>query len=89
VLPDGHGLVQHAATRAVIDLASGVRWERLTPRSDDRTDFLEVIYTPDGHSTDERRALRHGVLEPDRPGGPGRLGGRAPRAGPRLSAPGC
>jgi transcriptional regulator with XRE-family HTH domain len=62
-LPDGHGLVQHAASRASIDLASGVRWERLTPRSDDRTDFLEVIYKPDGHSTDERRALRHDGYE--------------------------
>jgi transcriptional regulator with XRE-family HTH domain len=63
VLPDGHGLVQHAASRAAINLASGVRWERLTPRSDDRTDFLEVIYQPDGHSTDERRALRHDGYE--------------------------
>jgi transcriptional regulator with XRE-family HTH domain len=62
-LPDGHGLVQRAASRAVIDLASGVRWERLTPSSDDRTDFLEVVYTPDGHSTDERRALRHDGYE--------------------------
>jgi transcriptional regulator with XRE-family HTH domain len=62
-LPAGHGLVQHAASRTVIDLASGVRWERLTPRSDDRTDFLEVIYQPDGHSTDERRALRHDGYE--------------------------
>jgi uncharacterized cupin superfamily protein len=47
----------------VIDLASGVRWERLTPSSDDRTDFLEVVYKPDGHSTDERRALRHDGYE--------------------------
>ena len=62
-LPAGHGLVQRAASRAVIDLASGVRWERLTPSSDDRTDFLEVIYSPDGHSTDERRALRHDGYE--------------------------
>src|SRR5205807_2399728 len=42
-----------------IDLASGVRWERLTPGGDHRTDFLEVVYQPGGHSTDERRALRH------------------------------
>src|SRR5487761_1687849 len=35
-LPAGHGLVQHAASRAVIDLASGVRWERLTPSTDER-----------------------------------------------------
>ena len=62
-LPDGHGIVQHAASRAVIDLASGVRWERLTSQRDDRADFLEVIYLPDGHSTDERRALRHDGYE--------------------------
>jgi transcriptional regulator with XRE-family HTH domain len=62
-LPDGHGIVQRAASRSVIDLASGVRWERLTPSSDDRTDFLEVVYQPDGHSTDERRPLRHDGYE--------------------------
>ncbi|HUD76520.1 MAG TPA: cupin domain-containing protein, partial [Streptosporangiaceae bacterium] len=41
------------------DLASGVRWERLTPGPDDRVDFLEVIFEPSGHSTDARRPLRH------------------------------
>jgi mannose-6-phosphate isomerase-like protein (cupin superfamily) len=45
--------------RRTIDLASGVRWERLTPGADDRVDFLEVIYEPSGHSTDARRPLRH------------------------------
>jgi transcriptional regulator with XRE-family HTH domain len=55
----GHGLVQRAGRRATIDLASGVRWERLTPGADDRVDFLEVIYEPSGHSTDARRPLRH------------------------------
>jgi transcriptional regulator with XRE-family HTH domain len=59
VLPDGHGIVQRAGTRRTIDLASGVRWERLTPVADDRADFLEVIYEPSGHSTDSRRPLRH------------------------------
>jgi len=53
------GIVQRAGCRKIIDLASGVRWERLTPGSDERTDFLEVIYSPGGHSTDERRPLRH------------------------------
>ena len=53
------GVVQRAATRRVIDMASGVRWERLTPSSDPRADFLEVIYSPGGHSTDQRRAIRH------------------------------
>ena len=52
-------IVQRADTRKIIDLASGVRWERLTPQSEVMTDFLEVIYSPGGHSTDERRPLRH------------------------------
>jgi len=54
---EGHGVVQRAGRRRTIDLASGVRWERLTPGADDRVDFLEVI--PSGHSTDARRPLRH------------------------------
>ena len=58
-LPSGHGIVQRAGTRRTIDLASGVRWERLTPGPDERVDFLEVIYEPSGHSTDARRPLRH------------------------------
>jgi transcriptional regulator with XRE-family HTH domain len=52
-------LVQRGGDRKIIDLASGVRWERLTPQSEAMTDFLEVIYSPGGHSTDERRPLRH------------------------------
>jgi transcriptional regulator with XRE-family HTH domain len=58
-LPAGHGMVQRAGARRTIDLASGVRWERLTPGPDERVDFLEVIYEPSGHSTDARRPLRH------------------------------
>ena len=53
------GIVQRAGCRNIIDLASGVRWERLTPGADAMTDFLEVVYSPGGHSTDERRPLRH------------------------------
>jgi transcriptional regulator with XRE-family HTH domain len=52
-------IVQRGGGRKIIDLASGVRWERLTPQSDGRADFLEVVYSPGGHSTDERRPLRH------------------------------
>jgi transcriptional regulator with XRE-family HTH domain/mannose-6-phosphate isomerase-like protein (cupin superfamily) len=55
----GPGIVQRGGGRSIIDLASGVRWERLTPGADAMTDFLEVIYSPGGHSTDERRPLRH------------------------------
>jgi transcriptional regulator with XRE-family HTH domain len=52
-------IVQWGGDRRIIDLASGVRWERLTPQPEAMTDFLEVIYSPGGHSTDERRPLRH------------------------------
>jgi transcriptional regulator with XRE-family HTH domain len=55
----GPGIVQRGGCRSIIDLASGVRWERLTPGADATADFLEVIYSPGGHSTDERRPLRH------------------------------
>ena len=55
----GPGIVQRGDGRSIIDLASGVRWERLTPGADAMADFLEVIYSPGGHSTDERRPLRH------------------------------
>jgi DNA-binding XRE family transcriptional regulator/mannose-6-phosphate isomerase-like protein (cupin superfamily) len=61
--PDGHGVVQRAGRRRTIDLADGIRWERLTPGADDRVDFLEVVYEPRGHSTDARRALRHDGYE--------------------------
>jgi transcriptional regulator with XRE-family HTH domain len=57
--PDVPGIVQRGGGRKIIDLASGVRWERLTAGADPMTDFLEVIYSPGGHSTDERRPLRH------------------------------
>jgi DNA-binding XRE family transcriptional regulator/mannose-6-phosphate isomerase-like protein (cupin superfamily) len=53
------GIVQRGDCRSIIDLASGVRWERLTPGADATADFLEVVYSPGGHSTDERRPLRH------------------------------
>ncbi len=57
--PGAPGIVQRGNCRSIIDLASGVRWERLTPGTDAMTDFLEVVYSPGGHSTDERRPLRH------------------------------
>ena len=57
--PAAAGVVQRSGCRQLIDLASGVRWERLTPGTDENTDFLEVVYAPGGHSTDERRPLRH------------------------------
>lgn len=59
----GHGVIQRRSTRRVIDLASGVRWERLTPQTDSRVDFLEVIYEPGGRSLDSGRSIRHDGYE--------------------------
>lgn len=55
----GHGIIQRRLDRRTIDLASGVRWERLTPGPDERVDFLEVIYEPRGDSTGSARPVRH------------------------------
>jgi DNA-binding XRE family transcriptional regulator/mannose-6-phosphate isomerase-like protein (cupin superfamily) len=61
--PAGHGIVQRAGARRTIDLASGVRWERLTPGADERVDFLEVVYEPRGEPASPGRALRHDGYE--------------------------
>jgi transcriptional regulator with XRE-family HTH domain len=56
---DGAGIVQRAGDRNVIELSTGVRWERLTPLHDSRVDFIEVVYEPGGQSTESGRAVRH------------------------------
>ncbi|WP_329025032.1 helix-turn-helix domain-containing protein [Streptomyces sp. NBC_00690] len=57
--PAAETIVQRKGRRRTIDLASGVRWERLTPLQDARVDFLEVVYAPYGRSTDTRCPIRH------------------------------
>ncbi|MEU5400088.1 XRE family transcriptional regulator [Streptomyces sp. NPDC005963] len=57
--PPAETIVQRRGRRRTIDLASGVRWERLTPQQDARVDFLEVVYAPYGRSTDTRCPIRH------------------------------
>lgn len=61
--PDGEGIVQRASDREVIPLASGIRWERLTPRPDPNVDFLDVVYEPGGRSSESDQAVRHGGRE--------------------------
>lgn len=56
---DGAGIVQRAADRSIIELSTGVRWERLTPTHDSRVDFIEVVYEPGGQSFESGRAVRH------------------------------
>ena len=49
--------------RAVINLASGVTWERLTPSSDATLEFLHVVYDAGSESCPEDSLVRHGGRE--------------------------
>jgi transcriptional regulator with XRE-family HTH domain len=57
------GLVELPATRRVINLASGVRWERLTPHSDRDVEFLYVTYPVGAESCPEDALMTHGGRE--------------------------
>lgn len=46
-----------------IQLASGVRWERLTPQSPQDVDFLYVVYDVGGASSAEDSLMRHSGTE--------------------------
>jgi len=60
---DGHGLAATPGTRSVINLASGVRWERLTPHSDPDVEFLYVVYPVGAESCPEDALVTHGGRE--------------------------
>ena len=49
--------------RRVINLASGVHWERLTAASDPLVEFLYVVYEPGSESCSEDSLMRHGGKE--------------------------
>jgi transcriptional regulator with XRE-family HTH domain len=57
------GLVTFPDSRRVIDLASGVRWERLTPHTDPEIEFLYVVYPVGGESCPADALLTHGGRE--------------------------
>ena len=57
------GLAEHRETRRVINLASGVRWERLTPHSDGDVEFLYVEYPVGAESCPEDALMTHGGRE--------------------------
>jgi transcriptional regulator with XRE-family HTH domain len=50
-------------TRSVINLASGVRWERLTPHSDPNLEFLYVVYPVGAESCPADALVTHGGRE--------------------------
>jgi transcriptional regulator with XRE-family HTH domain len=49
--------------RAVINLASGVTWERLTAGGDAGVEFLRVVYSPGSESCPADSLVRHGGKE--------------------------
>jgi quercetin dioxygenase-like cupin family protein len=49
--------------RKVIQLDSGVRWERLTQSPDPNVDFLFVVYEPGGASCESSHLMRHSGRE--------------------------
>jgi quercetin dioxygenase-like cupin family protein len=57
------GRVQRADARRVIELESGVRWERLTTWNDRDVDFLYTIYEVGGASSPEGKLVRHSGRE--------------------------
>ena len=61
--PIGEGLVARPETRRVINLASGVSWERLTPHSDPDVEFLHVVYPVGAESCSEDALVTHGGRE--------------------------
>jgi len=60
---DHDGLVTLPDARLVINLASGVRWERLTPRSDPDVEFLAVMYPVGAESCPDDALVTHGGRE--------------------------
>jgi transcriptional regulator with XRE-family HTH domain len=62
-LRGGDGLAERPETRRVINLESGVRWERLTPHSDRDVEFLYVVYPIGAASCPEDALMTHGGKE--------------------------
>jgi transcriptional regulator with XRE-family HTH domain len=60
--PDA-GPVVHPTERHVIELDSGVTWERLTSHEHEDVDFLHVIYEVGGSSAPDDRLMRHSGRE--------------------------
>jgi transcriptional regulator with XRE-family HTH domain len=53
------GHVQRAASRPVVDLESGVRWERLTARNESGVEFLLTVYPSGSESGPPDALVRH------------------------------
>jgi transcriptional regulator with XRE-family HTH domain len=58
-----YGPMVRVADRHVIDLDSGVRWERLTSHEHEHVDFLHVVYDVGGSSASDTKLMRHAGRE--------------------------
>ena len=63
VVQRSDGLAESPETRRVINLASGVRWERLTRESDPDVEFLYVVYPVGAASCPQDALMTHGGRE--------------------------
>jgi DNA-binding XRE family transcriptional regulator/mannose-6-phosphate isomerase-like protein (cupin superfamily) len=61
--PASNGPVLRARNRPTLGLATGVRWERLTPTPDPEVDFLYVTYEVGGASCPPDALMRHAGRE--------------------------
>lgn len=57
--PTHLGPMVRVEDRHVVDLDSGVRWERLTSHQHEDVDFLHVVYDVGGSSASDERLMRH------------------------------
>src|SRR4051794_30847413 len=55
--------VVSAEAREALQLATGVRWERLTADADPDVDFIWVVYEPGGSSSPDDAMIRHAGRE--------------------------
>lgn len=53
------GHVQRSGARLVVDLESGVRWERLTARNEAGVEFLVTVYPPGSESAPSDALVHH------------------------------
>lgn len=60
---DGAKPLVHPEERKTIELDSGVRWEQLTPGSEEGVDFLLAVYEVGGASTPDQSLMRHNGRE--------------------------
>ena len=61
--PPSAGPVTAPGGRSMINLETGVQWERLTAGSDSLVEFLTVVYPPGAASCDEDSLMSHGGKE--------------------------